>query len=1255
MSPLRPTDPFTGNGRFQVISTLGRGGMGVVYAVFDRERQVQVALKTLNEGSPMELLRLKTEFRALQEMDHPNLVSLGELFEENGRWFFTMELVAGLDFISYVRLTEEEPGGFFSGESTAELEMSRTPVSRGRLIFDEEKLKDGLVQLSAALLALHATGRVHRDIKPDNVLVQSDGRVVLLDFGLVTQSDPGQLSVHYNPVGTAAYMAPEQAAALPVGPEADWYSLGVLLFEALTGTPPFTGTFNQVLLDKHAKEVPRPRALNRAVPEALDELCTRLLSHDPARRPRPEEVTRVLRGGRKGADSRQATVGTRVPVFVGRRREMQWMENGMREVAKQGLVTLLLHGASGLGKSELLRMAAREILAREARTLVLWGRCNERESVSYKAFDSVVDALSRFLVRQPEKEVAQLMPRNVDHLARIFPMLSFLREVDSSGADHSRIIPDLQEVRVLAFQALRELVVRLSDRRPVVVILDDIQWADEDSIKLLRALVQPPDPPPILLVLSMRTSGEDAEATEQVAAFHRHLPDRPRELRLGPLSEEAAGELVDVLLAEDADTVGTFEGRSRQIAREAQGHPLFIHEMVHHLQFSGAAEATTQFRLDDVLWDRILQLESPLRRLVELVSISFGPLRQDLAAQALEVKTAEVFRMAARLRVLHLVRTGGSGAEDLVEPYHDRVREAVHARMDDASKLRCHELLVRTLRSARDPEPERLAAHLRCTGEKEQAARYLAEAAKRAAAALAFDRAAGLYADALELTGNHTDPAEANVVRTWTVGLGSALANAGRGREAARAYLAAVPGARPTDALSWRREAAEQLLRTGYLDEGFDVTRLVLREFGLRLPKTPLGALVSLLWRRFRLALRGLKYQERDESKIAAADLVNMDILHSIAKALGTTDHIRGADFSTRFLMAALNTGENLRILAAMSLECNIAAANSPDSAYTRKLITACERIQQRHGDSMTRVYLENALSFASQMRGDWGPFRLYAEKALTSSREVVGSFFEKGMLNFQILWALFYTGELAEATRRTQALWIDTEDRGDLFARSGLVLGLNNVVLLNLYGPDRAHQEVEDFMARWSVHGFHLQHYWAMLSRVRIHLYEGRPEKAAQRLMRENRRLKRSFLLHIPIIGNETHYMQVQASLGCALAEPGGRRRELLKAVRGDLTRMRKNQRPWVRALGNLCEAAWHLQSERPEPARSSLETAIAQLDACEMKLYAAAARVRLGALLGGDGGREVARAGRDFLTLQGVRNEPGMLALLTTGFPES
>ncbi|MBU1070039.1 protein kinase, partial [Myxococcota bacterium] len=616
MSQLPNTGRFEGNERFQVLSLLGRGGMGVVYEVYDRERQAKVALKTLNEGSPVELLRLKAEFRALQELEHPNLISLGELFEEQGQWFFTMELIEGENFIKYIRTPEDEAGGVFIGGDTSENDPSGEKPKPGRLIFDEQKLRDSLVQLCGALEALHGTHRVHRDVKPENVLVQADGRVVLLDFGLVTQSDPGQLSVHYQPVGTAAYMAPEQAASLQVGPEADWYAVGVLLFEALTGTPPFTGTFSQVLLAKHAKAVPHPRDLNATVPEDLDQLCMALLQHEPAKRPRGEDVIRVLRKKSLTAESLSLSMGTRAPVFVGRQRELDWMMEGQADVSSQGLVTLLLHGASGLGKSELLRTAGREMLLKDPRMLILWGRCNERESVSYKAFDGVVDALSRFLAGLPEKEVAQLIPRNVDLLVRVFPVLTFLREVDSSGSGRACPVMELQEVRSQAFSALRELLTRLADRRPVVLVLDDIQWADEDSIKLLRSLMQPPDAPAVLFVLSMRTPTDEADATDMVSRFHCQLPSRPQDLRLGPLSPEASAMLVEELLASNPDLQAAEHAQAKFISGEAAGHPLYIHELVHQVQMSGPADLGRVFKLDDVLWARIGALEPGLRQVV---------------------------------------------------------------------------------------------------------------------------------------------------------------------------------------------------------------------------------------------------------------------------------------------------------------------------------------------------------------------------------------------------------------------------------------------------------------------------------------------------------------------------------------------------------------------------------------------------------------------------------------------------------------
>jgi serine/threonine protein kinase len=187
------------------------GGMGIVYEALDRDSGETVALKTLRNVDGNAILLLKQEFRTLAGLHHPNLIRLGELVESRGDWFFTMELLEGVSLMEWLR--------------------------EG----DRQRLRDGLAQLVTGLGVLHDAGRIHRDIKPSNVMV-SDDRVVLVDFGLATRHDTDALSWHDDEmVGTPAYMAPEQASARQAGPEADFYALGVILYEALTGKLPVDG------------------------------------------------------------------------------------------------------------------------------------------------------------------------------------------------------------------------------------------------------------------------------------------------------------------------------------------------------------------------------------------------------------------------------------------------------------------------------------------------------------------------------------------------------------------------------------------------------------------------------------------------------------------------------------------------------------------------------------------------------------------------------------------------------------------------------------------------------------------------------------------------------------------------------------------------------------------------------------------------------------------------------------------------------
>ncbi|MFI5288842.1 MAG: serine/threonine-protein kinase, partial [Polyangia bacterium] len=244
---------FAGTERFELRSRLGAGGMGVVYEALDRERDVRVALKTLRAPSAEALLRLKREFRALQGLEHPNLVNLGELIEAAGQWFFTMELIDGIDLLTWVRPGSEIPSLAQTADSPfGEVAQgaARSPNAVGGTL-DLSRLRQAIAQLASGLFALHRAHKVHRDIKPSNVLVTPAGRVVLLDFGLIAEGfgdrDEGRVT------GTPAYMAPEQSASDRVGPEADWYAMGVVLFEALTGRLPFDGAPLELLLDKQAR------------------------------------------------------------------------------------------------------------------------------------------------------------------------------------------------------------------------------------------------------------------------------------------------------------------------------------------------------------------------------------------------------------------------------------------------------------------------------------------------------------------------------------------------------------------------------------------------------------------------------------------------------------------------------------------------------------------------------------------------------------------------------------------------------------------------------------------------------------------------------------------------------------------------------------------------------------------------------------------------------------------------------------------
>ena len=206
------TLPASRLGDYRLICELGRGGMGVVFEAVHVRRGNRVALKMLPQVDGPRLYRFKREFRSAADLSHPNLIGLHSLEVDGAQWFFTMDLIEGVDFLDYVR-----------------------PSDR----LDRARLNAAVSQLVSGVMALHSNHVIHRDLKPSNVMVTRDGHVILLDFGLVIETELSGRSQSIDRIeGTPSYMAPEQAAGLAVTPACDWYAVGVMLYEALSGNLP---------------------------------------------------------------------------------------------------------------------------------------------------------------------------------------------------------------------------------------------------------------------------------------------------------------------------------------------------------------------------------------------------------------------------------------------------------------------------------------------------------------------------------------------------------------------------------------------------------------------------------------------------------------------------------------------------------------------------------------------------------------------------------------------------------------------------------------------------------------------------------------------------------------------------------------------------------------------------------------------------------------------------------------------------------
>lgn len=1005
-------------GRYRIAGLIGAGGMGAVYRGSADGFSSPVAIKTLRKLSPTGLLGLKQEFRRTRALSHPNLVSLYELSQDCGTWFFSMELVHGESLLSYVW-----GGSAYCGPQAA-----------------SERLLRLLPQLLDAVSYLHQNNVLHLDIKPSNILVTAGGTPKLLDFGLSEaefSSDSPESRGAF--AGTPAYMAPEQLWGKH-SKACDAYAFGVTLFETVTGRLPLAAQL-ETLLTKQTKPAPKVRDLEPDVPEHLAQAIDALLERDPERRLSIEETRQAL--GVVAIPSSLPPANPS-PVLVGREAEVQHLKHWLA-LAQTQMVVGTVRGESGVGKTTLLTTAKQHWAASGA--WVLSSRCFEWQSIAFKAADSIVDGL--FERVRPDAPSRNLPP-DLALATATFPVLAGLALEPPSGRPTDKHLE-----RERALTALATLVADLAAQNSIVLCIDDAQWGDVESAELIARCAER-TPKGLLVVLGSRPATE-------LPSFQRRLAGvraKHEQLTLEPLTYSESYSLARRL----APACQWSDEELRTIALDAGGVPLFVEQVARFSQAGGARPKN----LAEVVELQYRSLPEPARQLLEVVVIDEHPTPLDAALLATG-QAEKDFHALSQLQAHRFVRIEGLSEATVLEPYHDRIRRELLRLIPSETQRALHNALASAL-DAVGASPAHIAEHWYHAGNPTLAAAWAIRAAQAAYASLAFERAAHLYTRALQWNPTSLD-AEPELCEqhAW------ALYHAGHCARAGDAFVVAsrmTAGARQH---LLQGHAIEALLIAGEVDRGQAVLANLLPALGIRPVWRGLWGVVQLLgliaW--LRLKARRLRFRKTPD----ALALQRAEVTWAAGKAFTNLLPVDGVVHLLRSLLFALESGDEVAIARGL----NIAASGYVPflEAKSRHLMDAATRITERHPTAYLLGMREVALATASTMLGDW---RKAMSQIETASKHLeaadIPTHWERAVLAVNRTVSLEQLGHLKDATPFFERAAESARQRGDMvgYISNWASIGFCRLAANDLAGLDVIIKDYADVVDTWRV-GYGIWH----------------------------------------------------------------------------------------------------------------------------------------------------------------------------------
>jgi hypothetical protein len=1174
-------------GRFELRSVLGEGGFGIVYRAHDRVHQADVALKVLYRVNPDEIGRFKREFRSASELSHRNLIRLGELFEQDGRWAYSMELLDGVDFLKWTR-----PAG----------------------VLDEARLRAATVQLVGGLHALHSAGLVHRDLKPKNVLVTREQRVVLLDLGVVASLDPVEQTITNHPLGTLAYMAPEQADGSSLTPASDMYALGVLLYEALTGRLPFSGEKMQLLLAKYAQTPIPARMLCPDVPPDLDELVSGLLATAPTLRPSAADVVRALHG-----DADQTPViRPGQQGFVGRSAELAELDTHYARCEAEGPLLLLVCGEGGIGKTVLIQRFLQNVQAREPLTQLFHGRCHAHEQITYKAFDRIASRLAR---KCRARSLSRLpVPARAELLGQLFSSFSY--------APTAAGLPARSE-RAELFDALLELIECLSDDGPVIFAIDDLQWCDRDSLDLLRYLLS--NCRARFMVLG--------STREQQAAASAFRGVTSHSLCVGPLESQATLQLASELCAREV-------GREalERLRIESGGHPLFLQELAHWSEQLGSAVVPP---LEAAFRQRAALLEASSRSVLELICVAGSPVPASVLMVAAGLAMELLQQGLRELQRARFVRNA-SEAGDLLA-FHDRVREAILGGLETAAATAHHAALARAWQTSLHVSAARVAHHYLSAGEHVLAAPWLDRAIEEALASSAFIQAEQLCTRRMSLSGVETSPSRLSALQLTR---SDALAASGSFAASADVLLqlvAIADGDTKRDALI---RSAQRLLQAGEVERGMARAADAMHAVSLPWSTHTPAIFARIVWHRLRTGGAGARADSRDSSSAPTKKSEferQLDTSWRLMHPLYFVDMRRCIEVNARYLNLAATANSPRHLALALAAQSVLETMVDPESPRGEVLAQRAEAWREIDGSPDVRAY--NAFTragcaiFASRLR-EAESHHEEAERLFAT--ECDGEAWLRIAARGTYLTTLFFAGKHDLWMRYGDAWVRDAETRGDAFGLAQYAL-IGQAALRHLMRdePTRALAEYERALRPWRACNFGLVQLAAVRAADFIASYEGvepsaryrnlTPVRFAMRAARDMVDERRSDALLRAVLAQRATTPDTRATL----------ERMLVRAQRGGL--------PRVRALATMRRAQLELHAANLVRAHDLATQAQTQFEAQGVELEARVAAVVAARARGEASARAEEQRLCEHLAALGWTNVERALAWVLPGPPSS